>query len=100
MGQSMRSGIVGCTICVMWLSSLAGAATKVHVISFGKWTAVTWNAGADDKPVTMKVRALMVDGRVKEYVTGAPHDVTDRVFVARRVFRGDYRVSRGSGGAR
>jgi hypothetical protein len=87
MGQSMRSGIVGCTICVMWLSSLAGAATKVHVISFGKWTAVTWNAGADDKPVTMKVRALLVDGRVKEYVTGAPHDVTDRVFVARRVFR-------------
>ena len=71
----------------MWLSSLAGAATKVHVITLGKWTAVTWNAGVEDKPVTIKVRALMVDGRVKEYVIGAPHDVTDRLFVARRVFR-------------
>lgn len=59
----------------------------MHVITFGKWTAVTWIAGVEDKPVTIKVRALMVDGRVKEYVMGAPHDVTDRLFVARRVFR-------------
>jgi hypothetical protein len=29
----------------------------------------------------------VVDGRVKEYVLGAPHEVTDRLFVARRVFR-------------
>jgi len=28
-----------------------------------------------------------VDGRVKEYVLGAPHEVTDRLFVVRRVFR-------------
>jgi hypothetical protein len=83
----MRSGIVGCTLCFMLFSSLAGAATKDHVISFGKWTTVTWNAGVEDKPVTIKIRALMVDGRVKEYVTGTPHDVTDRLFVARRVFR-------------
>ena len=48
---------------------------------------MTWNAGVEDKPVTIKIRALMVDGRVKEYVMGTPHDVTDRLFVARRVFR-------------
>ena len=35
----------------------------------------------------IKVRALVVDGRVKEYVLGAPHEVTDRLFVVRRVFR-------------
>ncbi len=39
------------------------------------------------KPMTLKVRALVVDGRVKEYVMGAPHEVTDRLFVVRRVFR-------------
>ena len=35
----------------------------------------------------LKVRSLLVDARVKEYTTGNPHDVTDRLFVARRVFR-------------
>ena len=43
--------------------------------------------GADDDPLTLKIRALVVDGRVKEYVLGAPHEVTDRLFVVRRMFR-------------
>ena len=71
----------------MVLSSLAAAAAKIHAITFGKWTAVTWNAGAEDKPLAIKIRALLVDGRVKEYVLGMPHEVTDRLFVVRRVFR-------------
>lgn len=33
------------------------------------------------------VRPLFVNGRVKEFVTGDVHDVTDRLFVARRAFR-------------
>ena len=37
--------------------------------------------------MAIKVRALIVDGRVKEYVLGPPHEVTDRLFVVRRVFR-------------
>jgi hypothetical protein len=35
----------------------------------------------------LKVRALMVDGRQKEWVTGDAHDVTDRSFAVRRVMR-------------
>ncbi len=35
----------------------------------------------------MKVRALVIDGRVKEYALGMPHDVTERLFVVRRAFR-------------
>jgi len=35
----------------------------------------------------LKVRPLLVDARVKEYTTGNPHEVTDRLFVVRRVFR-------------
>ena len=78
---------VGCILGLLLLSAAARGAAKVHVISFGKWMAVSWSAGADEKPVTIKIRALIVDGRVKEYVLGAPHEVTDRLFVARRMFR-------------
>jgi len=51
--------------------------------------SVPWAAGtgAEDKAVTIKIRALVVDGRVKEYVLGQSHEVTDRLFVVRRVFR-------------
>ncbi|HTS06674.1 MAG TPA: hypothetical protein VMP68_13920 [Candidatus Eisenbacteria bacterium] len=69
--------------------ALAVAAPKVHAITFGKWISVQWTAGSgtDDKAVAMKIRPLVVDGRVKEYVLGPPHEVTDRLFVVRRVFR-------------
>jgi hypothetical protein len=40
-----------------------------------------------DKPVNLKIRALVIDGRVKEYAVGAPHEVTERLFVVRRAFR-------------
>lgn len=78
---------------VVWtmilLSTAAGAATKVHVIVFGRWMPVQWFAGTGvgEKPVTMRVRALVIDGRVKEYVLGPAHDVTERLFVVRRAFR-------------
>ena len=71
----------------------AGAAVKVHVITFGKWTSVPWLAGSsngssnEDRAQTLKIRALVVDGRVREFVLGSPHDVTERLFVVRRVFR-------------
>jgi hypothetical protein len=76
-------------LCVLVCSTAALAATKVHVIAFGKWMTVQESVGFDDneKPQTLKVRALVIDGRVKEYVLGAPHEVTDRLFVLRRAFR-------------
>ena len=40
-----------------------------------------------DKLVTLKLRPLIVDGRVKEYVQGSAHEVTERLFVVRRAFR-------------
>ncbi|MBZ5685354.1 MAG: hypothetical protein LAP86_09975 [Acidobacteriia bacterium] len=50
---------------------------------------VPWTAGttADDKVMTLKIRPLIVDGRVREYVLGSAHEVTERLFVVRRVFR-------------
>jgi len=72
------------------LSDNAVAAPKVHVITFGKWMSVPWYPGTgaeNEKAINLKVRALVVDGRAKEFVTGALHDITDRTFAVRRVFR-------------
>jgi len=89
----VRSKVVCLLVGALLLATGAGAATKVHVIAFGKSTSVQWfpgsgaGSGGEDKPLTIKIRALVVDGRVKEYVLGAAHEVTDRLFVVRRVFR-------------
>lgn len=50
---------------------------------------VQWMVGTngDDEQVTIKIRALVVDARMKEYGVGPPHEVTERLFVVRGVFR-------------
>lgn len=69
-------------------SSAIAAAPKIHLITFGKWMSVQWFVGDDEnKSLMLKVRPILVDGRVKEYVLGSPREVTDRLFVVRRVFR-------------
>lgn len=70
------------------LATTVLAAPKPHVITFGKWTTVQWAPGVgEDKAVLLKVRALVVDARVREYMVGSPHEVTERLFVVRRMFR-------------
>jgi len=84
-----RPWIIVVLFCAVLFPAAGLAATKVHVITFGKWTSVSWlpRSTAEDKPLTLKIRALMVDGRVKEYVLGSPHEVTDHLFVVRRALR-------------
>jgi hypothetical protein len=82
--------ILICLFCLISPGSAAGANAKVHIITFGKTISAPWTPGTDardDNPQTIKVRPLIVDGRVKEYVLGSLHDVTDRLFVIRRAFR-------------
>jgi hypothetical protein len=80
--------IVILSLMSVQLASTAHAATKLHVISFGKWTTVKWLTGpADSQPIDLKIRPLFIDGRVKEFALGIPHDITDRLFVVRRAFR-------------
>ena len=86
----MQTRVVCWFACaLLWTNAAAAAGGKIHVITFGKWTSAQWfiGSGADDKALTIKIRALIVDGRVKEYALGAPHDVTERLFVVRCVFR-------------
>ena len=64
------------------------AATKPHVMSFGKPTTVKLFLGpSEEKSVSITVRPLFLDTKLKEYTTGPAHDITDRVFVVRRAYR-------------
>jgi hypothetical protein len=63
------------------------AVSKPHVITFGKWTSVKWPNATGQKLMELRVRALFVDAKLKEYTIGIPHEVTDRLFVVRRAFR-------------
>lgn len=76
-------------LMVMSLTALpALAVPKPHVIAFGKPAAAKWFVGpGEDKALDLKIRALYVDTRLKEFTLGAAHDVTDRLFVVRRAFR-------------
>ena len=82
--------IVGtCVVALLWPCVSKGI-PRPHVISFGKWTTVKWvigSSGSEEKSIDLKIRPLYIDTRLKEYTTGVPHDVTDRLFAVRRAFR-------------
>jgi hypothetical protein len=68
------------------------AAHKGHMVFLGAAKQVAYSkagdpAGALTGENDLKIRALLVDGVVKEWTTGDAHDVTDRSFVVRRVIR-------------
>jgi hypothetical protein len=53
----------------------------------GAYTKAGDPAGAAAGEDSLKIRALLVDGVLKEWTTGDAHDVTDRSFVVRRAIR-------------
>jgi hypothetical protein len=65
---------------------------KGHLVVLGATRKVPYSkagdpAGAAQAETELKVRALLVDGAVKEWTTGEAHDVTDHSFVVRRVIK-------------
>lgn len=62
-------------------SALLGATKRVPYSKAGD------PAGASAGENELKIRALLVDGVLKEWTTGDAHDVTDRSFVVRRAIR-------------
>jgi hypothetical protein len=70
------------------LAAKAAGKPKVHVISFGKATAVKLYIGKDEaSSIYMRVRALYADGTLRAVVTGESHEVTERLFVVRRAYK-------------
>lgn len=68
----------------LFLPGLAFAAPKSHVTILGRWRRVIVSA-EDDQSRPIKVRALRIDGRFKEYTAGPIHEVTERLFVVRKI---------------
>jgi len=74
------------------LREISAAPRKAHVVVLGAARKVAYTkagdpAGAAAGEDSLKIRALIVDGAVKEWTTGDAHDVTDRSFVVRRAIR-------------
>jgi len=68
------------------------AAPRKHSVVLGAVRKVPYSKGGDPSGAAagedaLKIRALLVDGVLKEWTTGDAHDVTDRSFVIRRVIR-------------
>jgi hypothetical protein len=75
-------------VVLMSLNIAISAASKPHVVSFGKPQPVKVFIGAAEiRTMDITVSPLFVDAKLKEYTTGKQHDVTDRQFVVRRAFR-------------
>jgi len=65
---------------------LGALAPRQHTVLLGRWRTV--EIRSESGPVRQeRVRELIIDGRVREYTTGMPHDVTEHLFVVRRAYR-------------
>jgi hypothetical protein len=78
--------------CTIFLSAAFSAPRKGHSVLLGAAKKVLYSragdpAGAQPGEDELRVRALLVDGVLKEWTTGDAHDVTDRSFVVRRALR-------------
>lgn len=81
-------------LAAVFLGALAtqAAPRKGHSVVLGAVKRVSYSklgdpSGAAAGEDALKIRALLVDGVLKEWTTGDAHDVTDRSFVVRRVLR-------------
>ena len=68
------------------------APRKTHSVVLGAVKRVPYSkagdpAGAVVGEDSLKIRALLIDGALKEWTTGDAHDITDRSFAVRRVIR-------------
>ena len=72
--------------------AISAAPRKAHTVVLGAARNVPYSKAGDPSSAapgedSLKIRALLVDGVLKEWTTGDAHDVTDRSFVVRRVVR-------------
>jgi hypothetical protein len=93
MSKSARFAAIVLTTALLTLAPVSQAAPrKTHTVVLGSARRVPYSkagdpAGAAADEQQLKIRALLVDGVLKEWTTGDAHDVTDRSFAVRRVIR-------------
>ncbi len=84
--------VAAAVVMIGFGSSVHAAPRKTHTVILGAVKRVPYSkagdpAGAAAGEDALKIRALLVDGVLKEWTTGDPHDVTDRSFAVRRAIR-------------
>jgi len=88
LNSDRRSRVLLAALFFFLASALTALAARSHLIAFGPWLNVHLFVGPDaDRVQNMKIRTLNIDGRSREFTIGPPHEVTDKLFVVRRVFR-------------
>jgi hypothetical protein len=81
----LRPGAVALSLL---LAVSCWATAKPHVVALGSPMKVKLFLGPEEsKSMDIRVRPLMVDGKVKEFTTGDAHEITDRTFVVQRAYR-------------
>jgi len=70
----------------------SAAPRRVHTVFLSAPRRVPYSkagdpSGARADETQLRIRALLVDGQVKEWTTGEVHEVTDRSFLVRRALR-------------
>jgi hypothetical protein len=81
----MRAALIA---LLLFASFPAVCQTKRAAIWFDKPMKVKWFVGPNEsEPLELSVRGLWVAGKLREFTTGEPHDVTDHLFVIRRAYR-------------
>jgi len=88
-GVGLAAVVLATTLAV---APAVQAAPRKHTVVLGAAKKVPYSkagdpAGAAAGETELKIRALLVDGVLKEWTTGDAHDVTDRSFVVRRVIK-------------
>ncbi len=77
-------------VLVLCSMSAFAAAPKVHTVTLGPSRRVPYVAAdvsresKSDEAGTLRVRALFIDGKQRDWTVGDLHEVTDRSFVVRR----------------
>ncbi len=91
--MTQRAGsLIFLTLLISFSPLVLAAPRKTHTVVLGAARKVPYSksgdpAGALQGDTELKIRALLVDGVLREWTTGDPHDVTDRSFAVRRVIR-------------
>ena len=82
-------------LLLLWLVAVTHpllAVSKPHIVFLGSAKSVPYTlagdpAGALPSEKQLRVRPLMVDGKLKEWTNGESHAITDRSFVVRRALQ-------------
>src|SRR5947209_17991768 len=63
--RGRHSAALAALLMALLLTTFAGAVSKPHTISFGKWMNVDWIAGVSgtQQVLTLKIRPLIIDAR-------------------------------------